>query len=142
MIREPKKVTIGERDYYIRKMEPFFALKVLGDLQRRVLGPAAGLLAAMKGGASDPEADNKALTAGIQALSSAMAGPDLEYISNLLINKDYVSVVTAEEPDGIKCDVNVANRVMSDVWDIIDLCKEIAMVNYSDFGKRARGLFG
>ena len=143
MIRAPVKVKIGANEYIIRKMEPFVALRLFGDLQRRVLGPAAGLIAAFtKGESTDVEADNKALTVGIEALSKAMAGPDLEYVANLLINKEYIAVITKAEPDGIKCDVKVADQVMDDMFEIVELCKEIATVNWQDFGMRVRGLFG
>lgn len=149
----PIEKNIGDNKFLIRKFDPWTNIEVLANLQKRVLGPASGLIAAMSGGpvptegegadkAASDAADNAALQAAIKTLSDALGGPEAKSILKMLIDPDYVVIVTEDNPDGRRFDENAANLYIDDAFDLVELALEVATVNFSTFGKRVRGLIG
>lgn len=114
---------IGEWTFHVRRLEPFTALKVLGDLQKHILGPAS---AALDGNRPD------ALATAIAAVSDKLDGATLERLARLLLNPAYVSVSDGMG-DPRRLDEGQINLTLTGAGDVLDLCIFVAKVNYADF---------
>lgn len=131
------QITIGENTFYIRRFEPFLALKVFGDMQKKLLAPLLAILEA-QGNPSD-------VSAGVEALgklADSLDGDALVKICKTLINSEYVSIQPEGAREPTKLTEGAINMHVSEVADILALCVEVVKVNYADFAKRVASLIG
>ena len=111
--------------FYVRRLEPFTALKVLGELQKHVLGPASSVLDTGRPGA---------LAQALAAVSDQLDGTTLERLAKLLLNPAYVSVSADGDPERAKrLDEGQVNLTLAGATDALELCLFVAQVNYADF---------
>ena len=128
--------TIGEYNFFIRKLPALEALKLVGDLQKRIIGPASALIATQRNEALSDEG----FAEGIRKLSEALDGDTLLWAFKKLANPEYVSFQPSGE-EVEKLTENVIGKYELPLDVLIELAIEVAKVNYMDFGKSATGLF-
>lgn len=115
----PEKVSIGDRDYYITRLDPFTALQVFGDLQKEVL-PAIGKLAGDGGEADIPGA--------LALLSKSMDGKALKSWFDRLCDKEHVAVDI--DGDTKPLTQAVAEIVFTDFGEMLELLARVVEVNF------------
>ena len=120
-MRETKQ--IGDWTFHVQRMGPFKALKVLGDLQKHILGPASAALDGQRPGA---------LADAIAAVSDKLDGATLERLAKLLLDQEFVSVSGGSD-EMRKLSEGQANLTLASAGDLLDLCIFVAQVNYADF---------
>ncbi len=146
-----KSVVIGETTFYVRRMDPFGALKVFGDLQRDIL-PAAGMVlqsvfgeGGIKGDATVREAladaaAEKGIADAITALSSRLDGNALINWANRLLDADHIAVTINGRDAKLTADVKA--MAFRDPGDILELMAEVIRYNFADFLSRWAARFG
>lgn len=138
---EIKEYKQGAYTFNIRQFEPFYAMKVWGDLLK-VAAPLldGGFDAIRKSPANDKHTSDFALlaniaTGGFTALARQLNGDELLRIAKLLLDPEYVYVKKGNG-DFVKFTESVANEVFSGrPIDMIVLMCQVAAVNYADFTK-------
>ncbi|MBY4945413.1 hypothetical protein K6V92_02085 [Cupriavidus respiraculi] len=136
-------VTIGDAEFMIRKMDPFLALRIFGDLQRDIL-PAVGHLleGAFGGGAgTGGNAGQDATVAeAIRELSAKLDGASLEAWANRLLDPEFVAVSINGRESRLTKEMRAL--AFSDAGDILELMFQIIRLNFADFFLRWAGRFG
>lgn len=138
---EIKEYQQGEYTFNIRQFEPFYAIKVLGELQK-VIAPA---LDGAVGGLKNPAvADETMPDLGVFAtiasgsfisLAQHLNGDELLRISKLLLDPEYVYVKNGGGQFE-KLTESIVNEVFSGrPFDMIALMVKVVTVNYLDFSK-------
>jgi hypothetical protein len=122
-----KEFTIGRSVYYVRKYEPFLALKILGDLQRRFLGPMATFMESRP----DEEMNIGLMIKGIGSISASLDGDTLVNIAKRVLDPEYISVAIEGEP-AEKLTDNMLNRAVDSVADVIELLAYVLKENYEN----------
>lgn len=136
---EIKEKMIGDNTYYVRAMNPFEALKLLGDLQR-VITTSLGNAAEGEGEFLDKEVNMGAIVAGI---GNKLDGETLMMFADRLIKPEYVSVRMAGESEPSRLNKVKAEEIFTGkIKDMITLMFFIIEVNYSDFFDLAQNAFG
>lgn len=129
--------TIGEFTFFIRKFPALDALKLVGDLQKRIIGPAAALIATQR----NETLTDEGFAEGIRKLSEALDGDTLLWAYRQLVKPDYVSYQPNGNPDEAeKVNDNCIGKYEIPLDVLIELAIEVAKVNFMDFGKSASGL--
>lgn len=122
----------GDYEFAIRQMNPFYAMSVLGDLQK-IIVPALGGAA----GGVEQDAEQSEIVSAIggmlKALSTSVDGKTLMQSAKLLLDSEYVSV----KADGGKF-VHADEDILATVYwgrpfDMVALCLKVFQVNYLDF---------
>jgi hypothetical protein len=119
--------SLGVCTYHIRKYPPFIALQILGDLQKRFLGPMATFMEGQQG----QEISIRIIIEGVTKISSSLDGDSIVALTKRLIDPEYVSVSIGSEP-AEKLTENILNRAMDDVGDIIELLIKVLELNYKN----------
>lgn len=131
------EVEIGEFTFYIRKLAAFDALKLIGNLQKRVVGPAAMLIATQRKEAPATDAE---FAEGLRKLSEALDGETLVWAVRSLVNSEYVSIRANGELEKLTDATVGIQEIGLDI--LIMLAIEVAKINFFDFMKSATGLIG
>lgn len=134
------EVAIGDYVFFIRKLPPFEALKVLGTLQKSFLAPLVSVMKASASGADMASPD--AYAAAIRDLSANLDGDQMVKLAKLLLNAEYISVKFPESDAPVKLGEGQINMSLGGVAELLELCMEVVKVNYMDFGQRALSLIG
>jgi hypothetical protein len=142
-----EEVRIGTSAFHIRKYEPFRALKILGDLQKRFIAPFLSVLDGKEAGTE--AAVTAGVMAGVERVLRDMDGDQLVAVAIKLLDvdeqglrrSDYVSV-TAPGEETRKLDASAITTLLPDVADLIELCVAVAMTNFRGVFTRAASLFG
>lgn len=144
------EVEIDGNTFFIKKFEPFKSVKVLGHLQKSLLGPAGSLVSF----SGDPAKNNGlqadlsefAVERAIEKVSRELDGETLERLAKMLIDKEYVSVVLAGSDSDKPAPATEGNLNLAFEDDpfggILMLFIECIKVNYLAFFMRAQTLFG
>ena len=125
---EIKEYKQGEYTFNIRQFEPFYAIKVLGELQKVIAPVLDGAI----GGLKKPDVTDETTpdlgvlatiaSGSFMSLALYLSGDELLRISKLLLDPEYV--------------YSVANEVFSGrPFDMIALMVKVVTVNYLDFSK-------
>jgi hypothetical protein len=136
-------VTIGDAEFMVRKIDPFVALRIFGDLQRDIL-PAVGHLlegafAAGQGGQGNATPD-ATLSEAVRELSAKLDGASLEAWANRLLDPEFVAVsINGRES---KLTREMRTLAFRDAGDILELMFQIIRFNFADFFLRWAGRFG
>lgn len=134
MSNAPVSVTVGNKNYYITKLDPFTALEVFGDLQKELL-PAVGelVLSAVKDGidgkkASLPTGDGD-ISQAITKLSTALSGAQLKYWTNRLLTPDHVSVELSGKT--VRLEGMAKEMAFDDFSEILELLVNVITINFA-----------
>ncbi len=134
------KFELDGNTYYIQRMDPFRALKVLGTLQKSFLGPAFHLVDIRAAG--NEEEASALLGKAVRAISETLDGDSLVAVTRLLLDPELVSVHMAGQAEPVKLTEGNVNLAMGGAEDLVLLCIEVVKVNYENFWKRASALIG
>lgn len=138
---QPAEFTQGDNTFYIRPMDPFKALELLGDLQKAFL-PAIG--AAFNSAEFSGE-DKKNLTMasllnknidfgnGISTFSAAINGTNLTNYLARILNTDYIAV-SSNGKTAVKLDkARMMEIYQGNLKGMLELAWQVLRVNYADF---------
>ena len=123
----------GDYEFSIRAFNPFYAMKVLGDLQK-ILIPAIGG-AASSVGETDTSVDTVAAVGGaLRQLAQNVDGKTMESACKLLLNPEYIAVKGKEGKQFSYVDEDMLSRIYwGRPWDMLALCFKVFEVNFLDF---------
>lgn len=130
---------IGDYKFYIKTLPPLVALKLVGDLQKRIIGPAAKLIASFN--AQGDNLSDDALAGGIRQLSEALDGDTFLWAFKQLVQADYVSI-QLEAGEIEKLTENAISRFELPLDVLVSLAIEVAKVNFSGFFRSVGNLIG
>ena len=125
----------GDFEFSIRQMNPFTAMKVLGDLQKLII-PALGGAAAGLNDSSENAEVVSAIGGALASIADNVDGDKLEQACKLLLNVDYIAV----KEKGAKDFAYVSEEGLEAIftgrpWDMLALCYKVFEVNFLDFSK-------
>lgn len=138
---EIKEYRQGEYTFNIRQYPPFYAMKVLGELQKVIAPVLDGAVDGLK----NPSIQNNTVSdlnilaivasGSFVSLARHLSGDELLRISRLLLDPEYVYVKN-NHGQFEKMTESVANEVFSGrPLDMIVLMAHVVIVNYLDFSK-------
>ena len=147
---EYDKFTLGECEFSIAPLDPFTALKMLGDLQKLIL-PALGKGIGGAAGKFDMNADVAdligsgnldALSDAIGQVSLSLDGDTLTRYSRALLLSGKVSVsISGSDPERLS--EGLINKIFTqNLSAMFKLIAKVIQVNYGDFFTLSAGLFG
>jgi hypothetical protein len=124
--------------FFIRRYDAFLSLKILGEVQKRFLGPVAALLESR-----DAKNENGQDHFGnaVDKLSKSLDGEGLVELVKRVLHPDYVTVVIDNDTPE-KIDEGLLNRSTDGVYDIVALVVKVLEVNYKELFTRGRNLIG
>ena len=125
----------GDFEFSIRQMNPFKAMKVLGDLQKLII-PALGGAAARLNDSSENAEIVSAIGGALASIADNVDGDKLEQACKLLLNVEYIAV----KEKGAKDFAYVSEEDLEAIftgrpWDMLALCYKVFEVNFLDFSK-------
>jgi len=134
------KVKLNGHEFIIRRIPPFDALEMVGDLQR-VFGPA---LAAMAG-ASDtfnnadrsPVEVASVMMDAAEALGRQLDGKTLRYLVESLIAEDTIALRVNSSGEAIRANAVMVGEHCAGAGDLLTLSLEILRFNFQDFFAKA-----
>jgi hypothetical protein len=126
------QVTISGTTFNIRRFDAFLALEILGDLQKRLLGPLLAVVDAKEDG------QTAAFMAGVEKLSGSLDGATLRFLADRLLLPDFISV--GEGDAAVKLNAQSKLTAFTSAADIVELCVAVVRFNYADFIERWRPL--
>lgn len=135
-----RPVTIGDHEFHIRKFEPFVALKVMGDLQRKFLTPFLAALNAkdkLAGGSADGE-----FVAALDKLSASLDGEQAVALVKTLVSFKHIGVQFPNETLPMALNETRLAQSITSVEDLIQLAVEVVKHNYEGFFERAKNHIG
>lgn len=142
--------TQGDNLFYIRPMDPFSSVNLLGDLTK-TLSPIAGKASAAavggdKGKGKQSILDAELNAASIEGIFTAIAenvdGAKIESLLKRILNEQYISVrVSGQEAVRLTREV-IAELFTGNAQDMLMLAFEVLKVNYGGFTKLFRSLSG
>ena len=123
----------GDFEFSIRQMNPFKAMKVLGDLQKLII-PAIGGAAAGLNDSSENAEVVSAIGGALANIAETVDGDKLEQACKLLLNTEYIAV----KEKGAKDFAYVSEEDLEAIytgrpWDMLALCYKVFEVNFLDF---------
>ena len=147
-----KVVPIGDNTFYIRRFQPFIGIQILGDLQKRFLGP---LMDALSMGGVVENGDSVSLETlrksvqtdslklALRQISANLSGADLLMMVKQLLQPDYISVEQGGVPgEAVKLTENMIALTLPTSAKVLYLCLEVIKHNYSDFFESGIGPAG
>lgn len=146
------KVTEFEQNgntFFIRPLDPFTSLKLLGDLQKLV-SPIIGNVFSSLGGPGeksdisvmDKSIDVGAVEKAFAALAEHVDGQKLEAMALRILDRNHVSV-SIEGAETTRLDKPQINELFTgNVSDMLMLIVEVLKANYGDFTKLFGNLSG
>ncbi len=131
-----RTVTLGETTFYLRKMDPFQSLAILGDLQADILPPLGYLIGKRESvpalpGEAPKEVSSADFPSAMRELSGHLRGPQITAWADRLLDPDYISF-TLNGRDA-KLTREMRGLAFQDVGDILELMAEVLTLNYADF---------
>src|SRR3954464_12932774 len=126
--------------FYIRRYDPFLAMKVLGDVQKKFLAPFAQFMEANDRKLPQDVRDRN-MTEAIDKISKNLDGDSLIELTRKVLNQEYISVVIDGKPPE-KLTENVLNMAVDSVGDVFSLVFEVLRVNFEDLFMRGKNLIG
>lgn len=125
----------GDFEFSIRQMNPFKAMKVLGDLQKLII-PALGGAAAGLNDSSESVEVVSAISGALSNIAENVDGDKLERACKLLLDVEYIAVKEKEAKDFAYVSEEDLEAVFTGrPWDMLALCYKVFEVNFLDFSK-------
>lgn len=138
---QPKEVNLGNSVFYIHQFPPFYAMHVLGELQKVIVPVLGGAVKGAKGTNLDANVDDLSVlvdVAGdaIASLPKHLNGDSLEKLSKMLLDPTYVAISI----DGREKPIRLTEPVLDEVFigrpiDMLVLMFKVVKVNFMDFQK-------
>jgi tail assembly chaperone len=122
--------------FYIRRYDAFLSLKILGEVQKRFLGPLAAIMEAR-----DATTDSDQFTKAVDQISKGLDGDSLVALAKTVLNSDYISVVI-DDDDPKRLDEGSLNLATDGIFDVVSVIFEVLRYNYSELFTRGRTLIG
>jgi hypothetical protein len=122
--------------FYIRRYDPFISLRILGEVQKRFLGPLSAIMEA-----KDSKEDDTAFQAAIEKISKSLDGDILVDLTKKVLDPNFVSVVI-DNGQPARLDEGQLNQAVDGIYDVVALVFEVLRYNYSDLFTRGRTLIG
>ncbi|MCA7086048.1 hypothetical protein K7G19_20880 [Cupriavidus sp. DB3] len=136
-------VPIGDTEFIIRKIDPFLALQIFGDLQRDILPAVGHLLEGVFAEGKDVQVAAKtdaAVAEAVRELSSKLDGASLTAWADRLFNPEFIAVsINGRES---KLTKEMRALAFRDAGDILELMFHVIRHNFADFFLRWAGRFG
>lgn len=126
--------------FYIRRYDAFLAMRIFGDVQRKILGPLAMFLEAQDKDLAQDVRD-KNLQDAVEKISASLDGNSLVDLVKKVLNPEYISVSVDNEP-AVRLEENMLNRSVDTMFDTVALVFEVLRYNYEDLFTRGRSLIG
>lgn len=119
-----KEISIGDGNiYYVQQYPPFEGIKVLGELQKIILPALGGAAVGINQGGFLGDG----LAGGLMNLSQNLDAENLERITKLLLNPQYVSVKVEGAKSAVRLDeMKLAEIFTGRYFDMLMLCYEVA----------------
>lgn len=127
--------------FYIRRFDAFLALKVLGDIQKKFLGPIAQVVIDMNTQGLTDDQRAKTIQESLQTISTNLDGASLIELARKVLNPEFISVSIDNEP-AEKLEEHLLNRATDSVFDVIALVVAVVRFNYDEVFTRGPSLFG
>lgn len=125
----------GEYTFSIRQMNPFRAMKVLGDLQKLIIPAIGGAAASLQDSAENQEM-YATIAGALRQLATDMDGDSLEKACTLLLEPEYIAVKEPGSKSFIRSDIDgLAAIYTGRPWDMLALCVKVFEVNFLDFSR-------
>lgn len=125
----------GDCEFSIRAFNPFYAMRVLGDLQK-ILVPIIGGAAASIQDAPENGETVAAVGGALRQAAGTLDGVILEKTCKLLLNPEYIGVKTKDSKQFSYADEDTLTQIYwGRPWDMLALCAKVFEVNYLDFSK-------
>lgn len=125
----------GNVEFAIRQFNPFYAMTVLGDLQKLLLPTIGGAVEGLR----NDKIENDMIAAAKGALvqmAKSLDGKALEKACKLLLDADYIGVKMEGKKDFERATEDVLAEVYwGRPWDMVALCVKVFEVNFMDFTK-------
>jgi len=128
-------------NFYIRRYDPFLGLKILGDVQKKFLGPFAMLIDIANDQTLNDETRKNKLIEALQTVSMQLDGDSLISLAKTVLNPEYISVEVGNGPAD-KLDEAMLNRSVDGVFDVIQLVWQVLRYNYEQIFTQGRNLTG
>lgn len=123
----------GDFEFSIRQMNPFKAMKVLGDLQKLII-PAIGGAAAGLNDSSENAEVVSAIGGALASIADNVDGDKLEQACKILLNVEYIAVKEKVAKDfSYVSDEDMEAIFTGRPWDMLALCYKVFEVNFLDF---------
>ena len=138
------KVTKYEQGPYvfaIRQFTPFYAMRVLGELQKIISPALEGAVNGLKQDSLDKDIGDamfigETIANALIKLAEHSDGEQFEKAASLLLDADYIGVAPKGKTDFQALDENAINEVFSGrIVDMFALMVRVFQVNYLDFSK-------
>ncbi|MFQ7191012.1 MAG: phage tail assembly chaperone [Megamonas funiformis] len=138
------EVKIGDDVFTVRQFPPFYAIRVLGELQKIITPALGGVLKGISENNGDMDTENlgdmlQIISNGLEKLAYTIDGDKLELALKLLLDEKYVAVKIEKsngKKDFIRLDEGAINEVFEGrIIDMIVLAIKIFKVNYLDFSQ-------
>lgn len=125
----------GDYEFSIRAFNPFYAMRVLGDLQK-ILVPVIGGAAASVKDAPDNTETVAAIGGALRQAAESLDGVTLEKTCKLLLDSQYIGVKAKDSKQFSYVDEDMLAQIYwGRPWDMLALCAKVFEVNYLDFTK-------
>lgn len=126
--------------FYIRRYDAFLSMKILGDVQKKFLGPFALFMDTVNAELPQEVRDKRTQDA-IAQISMSLDGESLIDMAKKVLNPEFVSVSIDGGPPQ-KLDEGTLNLAIDDIYDVVALVFEVLKVNYAALFTRGRNLIG
>jgi hypothetical protein len=123
----------GDYEFSIRQMNPFKAMKVLGELQKIIIPAVGGAVAGLQD--SSDNAEIVATVGGaLGQLATSLDGDKLERACKLLLDCEYLAVKESGKTQSVRVSEDELEAIYTGrPWDMLALCYKIFEVNFLDF---------
>jgi len=126
--------------FYIRKYDPFLALRILGEVQKKFLVAVTSLMEAQDATLSQEDKERNLFKA-IDHISKSLDGDSIVSLVKQVLNSEFISVSIEGEPPE-KLDEGMLNRSTDNLFDVVSIVFEVLKVNYTELFTRGRTLIG
>ena len=124
----------GDYEFSIRQMNPFKAMRVLGELQKIIIPAVGGAVAGLKD--SSDNAEIVATVGGaLGQLATSLDGDKLERACKLLLDCEYLAVKESGGQTTRVSEDELEAIYTGRPWDMLALCYKVFEVNFLDFSK-------
>lgn len=139
----------GDYTFYIRPMDPFKALDLLGDLQKAFLPALGAAMGKVQQAGGDAEVSMSGLLSremdinkGLSSLSEAINGVKLTDFLQRILNTDYISYSRNSEAAKRLDKSALMSIYQGNLSGMFALAWKVLQVNYADFFTIIPGLTG
>lgn len=136
-------IQIGDDIFTVRQFAPFYAIRVLGELQKIITPALGGILNGVAKNNDEMDTENlkdmlQVISNAIEKLAYTLDGDKLETAIKLLIDEQYVSIQVNRngKKEFVRLNESAINEVFEGrIIDLVVLAIKVFKINYLDFSK-------